>query len=233
MFTNLLSLMQNRIDALYIQDDMKRLISVNEPDTNQITPRLAIMRSEERVLWRIRHDESDDIVEILNSLIKSEPPTSDFKKPLKYQAEYSQILGQNTPINTIHSGPAYVFPELSPSEKTILIGEDNTNLVAQHFPYTLEIIGFRSPVIVGVVDDSAVSACFSARKTNTVAEAGVFTIEAYRKKGYAYTVVRDWAIAIRERGLQPIYSTSYDNLASQSVANKLGAIQFATDFSFT
>ncbi len=232
MSGNLAILMENRMFALYVHNEANRLVSVNEPDTNQPTPRFVIMRSAEHILWRVKHDESDDTIAKLEKLIKSEPPTSDFTIPLKYEAEYLGILEQNKPIKSIRSGPAYTLPELPPTENTVQITAHNAPLVKKHFPYTVEILDFRSPVITMIEDEIAVAVCFSARKTQTVAEAGVFTVEGYRKKGYAYKVVRDWAIAIRKMGIEPIYSTSYDNIASQSIANKLGAIQFATDFSF-
>jgi hypothetical protein len=43
-------------------------------------------------------------------------------------------------------------------------------------------------------------------------------------------VVAAWAEAVRRSGALPLYSTSSDNLASQSVATKLGATPFGVDF---
>ena len=68
---------------------------------------------------------------------------------------------------------------------------------------------------------------FSARLSERVAEAGVNTLEAYRGRGYAPTVVAAWAHAIRATGRIPLYSTSWDNHASRTVARKLGLVQMA------
>ena len=229
---NLKRLLKQRLEALYIHDTNNRLLTVNEPDTNQETPYFVIMRSEENLLWRVRHDVSDDVVASLGKILQSEPATNDFASPLKYQNDYLDILGQHAPIERVQSGPAYILPESQTTQKTVLIAEDNTEVLAEHFPYTLEIFDFRSPITAMVIDDTAVAVCFCARKTEHVAEAGVFTLEGYRKLGFAKLVVNDWAVAVRQEGLVPIYSTSYDNIASQSVANTLGARQFATDFGF-
>ena len=82
-----------------------------------------------------------------------------------------------------------------------------------------------------VEDGAAVSLGFSARLTTRVAEAGVNTVEAYRGRGYAPTVVTAWAHAIRATGRIPLYSTSWDNRASRAVARKLGLVQYAADLS--
>ena len=73
--------------------------------------------------------------------------------------------------------------------------------------------------------------CYSARLTGRAAEAGVETLETHRGRGYAPAVVAAWAHAVRETGRIPFYSTSWDNLASQAVARKLGLVQYATDLS--
>ncbi|HZS91689.1 MAG TPA: GNAT family N-acetyltransferase, partial [Chloroflexota bacterium] len=44
-------------------------------------------------------------------------------------------------------------------------------------------------------------------------------------------VVAGWARAIRASGRIPLYSTSWDNHASQAVARKLGLVQYGTDLS--
>ena len=232
MDANMRHLLNNRLDALYSHDANNRLLAVNEPDTNQETPCLVIMRGEANLLWRVRHDVPDDIVASLGEVLQSEPATNNFASPLKYHSDYSDILEQYAPLKRLHSGPAYILSETSSTKAAVRITSHNAHLAEEHFPYTLEILDFRSPVIAVIDGDSAISVCFSARKTDTVAEAGVFTIEDYRKKGYALRVVQDWSIAIRDLGIIPIYSTSADNIASQSVAKKLGAIQFATDFGF-
>ena len=87
------------------------------------------------------------------------------------------------------------------------------------------------PMLALVEDGAAVSLCFSARLTERVAEAGVNTLEGYRGRGYAPTVVTAWAQAIRATGRVPLYSTSWDNAASRAVARKLGLIQYGADLS--
>ncbi len=85
-----------------------------------------------------------------------------------------------------------------------------------------------------VIEDSvAVSLCFSARLTARAAEAGVETVGVYRGRGYAATVVTAWACAVHATGRIPLYSTSWENLASQAVARKLRLIQYGVDLSLS
>jgi RimJ/RimL family protein N-acetyltransferase len=85
-----------------------------------------------------------------------------------------------------------------------------------------------------MVDDGvAVTACSSVRLTPQAAEAGLYTQESYRGRGYSVDAVRLWAEAVRATGRIPLYSTSWENTASQAVAQKLGAVQYGADFSIT
>jgi RimJ/RimL family protein N-acetyltransferase len=82
-----------------------------------------------------------------------------------------------------------------------------------------------------IVGGGAVSLCYSCRLTDRAAEAGLETLEEHRGRGYAPAVTSAWARAVRDSGRIPFYSTSWDNLASQAVARKLGLAQFAVRFS--
>lgn len=108
-----------------------------------------------------------------------------------------------------------------------LITPENAELLTESFPYTKSILDERAPVVAVVSDGQAVSACYSARKTRDAAEAGVATLGGYRGRGYAAASVGVWARAVFESGLTPLYSTSWDNQASRSVAAKLGLDAYA------
>jgi len=51
-----------------------------------------------------------------------------------------------------------------------------------------------------------------------------------RGRGYATAAVAVWATAVRRRGLLPLYSTSWENVASQRVAAKVGAVSYGEDW---
>jgi predicted GNAT family acetyltransferase len=84
-----------------------------------------------------------------------------------------------------------------------------------------------------VKDGQAVSVCFSARLTAEAAEAGLHTAPSARGRGYATAVTAGWALAIRKRGAIPLYSTAWDNLASQAVARRLGLTLYGADWHLT
>ena len=129
-----------------------------------------------------------------------------------------------------------MFPLSLPASTAVALGPADIALVRDlgwtddEFPRDFAV---RAPFFAIVDRDRAVSLCFTARLTARAAEAGVTTHPDHRGRGHAATVVAAWARAIRASGRIPLYSTSWTNAASQSVARKLGLIHYASDFSVT
>jgi len=64
-------------------------------------------------------------------------------------------------------------------------------------------------------------------------EAGVETLPEFRGNGFAKEVTAGWARAVDALGAIPMYSTSWQNTASQAVAKKLGLICYGAEFHIT
>jgi hypothetical protein len=80
---------------------------------------------------------------------------------------------------------------------------------------------------------SLVSACWTSRfLPGIAAEAGVETRGLERGQGHAARVVSAWASAMRQAGVEPLYSTEWSNAASRAVARKLGLVPNGEDLHF-
>lgn len=104
------------------------------------------------------------------------------------------------------------------------------DLLREHFAWAIDEWADIQPVIVALEDGVAVSICHSPASSERAAEAGVFTAESARGRGHAVAVVSRWARALQESGRRPLYSTTWDNAASRSVAAKLGLEIYGEDF---
>ena len=89
------------------------------------------------------------------------------------------------------------------------------------------------PYLAVIEDSQAVSICRSVRLSSRAHEAGVDTLEDYRRRGHATSAVVAWALAVRALNLIPLYSTSWDNVASQGVVQRLGLVQYGVDYHVT
>jgi hypothetical protein len=190
-------------------------------------------------IWRFRFDLPNHLMHVLDQECRAEPVAlslTDLMDLPQNAAAIRAALHASAPLIYEERGPAYWIPDnVSTPAEVVLISEANAHLLAANFPWKLPSrSGFKiGPLAATVVQDSAVSICYCARITSRAAEAGVETVEAMCGHGYASAAVAGWAHAVRQRGLVPLYSTSWDNLASQGVARKLGMVQYADDWSVT
>jgi RimJ/RimL family protein N-acetyltransferase len=231
-----LELARMQAAALFVYEASNRMLRVNEPDPEDPAPRLFMVRTLSGNVCRTRYDLPVDLTAELERLAADEPSIRDreqLRQPPHHMAEYMALLEQHAPVTSMDSGPAYYLPEPQPPTSTVTITPANVDLLEANFPYTRSRYVKLSPVVVRVADGAAVAVCSSVRITPQAAEAGVYTVEAYRGRGYALDIVRGWAASVRATGRLPLYSTSWENTASQAVAEKLGAVLYGVDFSIT
>ncbi len=229
-----LELLELQVDALWTHDAHGRMRRSNEPDGDP-APRFFFGRTREGNRWRLRYDVPADIVSQLEQLAASEPITEDLRaQPVNIEA-FCDVLRLHGAVQDISSGPAYQFPaDIAWPAHAVEITEANAELLSglipdedsMHVPRSLTV---RKPWIVVLEGGIGVASCFSARLTARVAEAGLWTHEAFQSRGYGSAATAAWACAVRDMGRIPLYSTDWNNLASQGVARKLGLRMYASD----
>lgn len=229
-----LELLELQIDALWTHDADGRICRVNEPEGDP-APRFFLGRTKQGNLWRFRDDVPAEAVHKLEQLAAAEPVTDDLRaQPVNFSA-FCDVLRPYGEVRDIYAGPAYQFPaSISWPANVVAISEANTELLNALVGEDDDVgrsLPVRKPWMVVLEQGTGVASCFSARMTARAAEAGVWTLEAFRGRGYAANVAAAWACAVRDMGRVPLYSTDWENLASQGVARKLGLQMYAADLS--
>ncbi len=197
-------------------------------------PRFFMGRTHRGHVWLFRHDIPADLAHDLDVVCRSEPPAERLIAPPGIATAIRAALQARSPISREYRGPAFLIPEyqgVPPQAESITMA--NGHLLEAGFPWMLPHLTTEvdiGPVTAAIVNGSAVSICYCARLSPLAAEAGVETLDAMRGKGHATAAVAAWATALRRRGLLPLYSTSWENLASQRVAEKVGAVCYGEDW---
>lgn len=226
-------LMRIQIATLFTLDDAERLVRVNDL-TRPPAPRFFLGRTGRGNEWRVRHDVSEDVVGALQALCASEPTGDEFLAPPYGATPYEALLAREAPVQRVWTGPTYRFPERIPDGSgTVVITSANSELLEPLFPAWLEDVAAGVPCVAVVQGERAVSICCSVRVTPVAHEAGVETHALFRGGGCAALAVAEWAKGIRARGIIPLYSTSWQNKASQAVARKLGLVRFGSHLHIT
>jgi hypothetical protein len=230
-----LQLLELQVEALFTHDPAGRIAAINEPGGSP-APRVFLGRTRVGNLWRVRHDLPAATARRLGSLAAAEPVSDDLRAEPRNMAAFLEALRADQGARSVWSGPAYHFPNSLPAPTAHVTRVTPADVHLLHrMDWDLEALaaefGSWGPMAAVVEGDAAVSLCFSARLTERAAEAGVQTLEGYRGRGYAPAVVAVWTQAIRATGRIPLYSTSWDNRASQAVARKLGLMQYGADLS--
>jgi len=225
--------MQFAANVLFTHKAHGRIVRVNEPD-GDVAPRFYLGRTKDGNIWRVRHDLPEAVVAPLEALAGSEPILHDLRQPPVQLEALKQALAAHALVQDTSSGPKYCFPDeiaTPPGIEAVRMTPANADVLRPHFGWLIHGLEGMPPIFAVVQDGQAVSVCFSSRIPAQADQAGVETIAAYRGRGYAPAVVAAWAQAIRGLGRIPLYSTSWSNLASQSVARKLGLRMFGAELS--
>ena len=230
-----------QVSTLFVCDPDGRLRYIREPGYEEAeldpAPRFWMGRTPEGNLWRFRHDLPAGLGRDLEQLCRSEPLAANLAEPPLITTTIRSILQAHAPIMHEERGPAYWIPDNVhvPGIPVVLVSEANAHLLEANFPWKrTSPSGVKTGLLTAVVvGGRAVSICYCARLTAVAAEAGVETVEAACGHGYASAAVAGWASAVRQRGLLPLYSTSWANVASQGVARKLGMVCYGEDWSIT
>lgn len=224
-------LMQFHIQALYRHDDTSRMTAINEW-RGGTAPRFFLGRTQAGNVWRFRHDVPRDICEALARVCQTEPPATT-QQPA-HVAAYQCILAKQAPIQTQWSGSAYWFPhEAVPTGQAVPISAERAHLLAGGLSDWIPDIPHQQPFVAVLVEGQAVAVCASVRITAQAHEAGVETLAAYRRQGYATAAVSAWAHLVQKQGALALYSTSFNNAASQKTAARLGLSLYGVGFHIT
>ena len=214
------------LETSYVLNDSGRILETREPNPSP-GPRFVQFRSRTDCAWALRYDVPENIAATVAQLAQNEPPTKDLRILPVHAEEYLSLLG-----GRIDWGPTFLFPTETgiPFESVTPI--DDLSLLQRNFSgWTDEEIPRQRPIMAVLQEGHAVSVCFCARRSQIAAEAGLETAPEFRGRGFGPRVTAAWADAIRSLELIPLYSTSWDNLASLSVARKLGLVEEASEWS--
>jgi RimJ/RimL family protein N-acetyltransferase len=215
------------VDALFTHEQ-GRMVRVNEP-RGKPAPRFFLGRTTDGTICRFRHDVAPEVVRQLEALARAEDSDEAFTRPPYGAPPYEALLA---PAEHTEAGPAYRFPDrLDARSGIVMVTEANADILAAHLPAWLGDPPTAQPFAAVVVDGHAVAVCASVRITNAAHEAGVDTAPAFRRQGHGAKAVAAWARAVRDMDRQPLYSTSWNNTASQALAASLGLIRFGHDLS--
>ncbi len=227
--------MQLQAGALFTHTAAGRIRHVAEPGypASELlpAPRFFLGRTPAGNIWRLRDDIPDDLAAKLEHLCRTEPPLMPGQTEATIAPQVRCLL---LPVSE-HRGPTYLLPAQpeNPASTAILLTAENKHLLEAHFPTMLERPwqGRAGPVAASLEGGQVVAVCTCSRYTAHAAEAGLETAEAFRGRGHAVAAASLWARAVQASGRLALYSTSWDNLASQRVAARLRATQYGEDWS--
>ena len=239
-----LALMQLHTAALHTLDSRHRLLRGRDPfrTGGEPAPRFFMGRTLEGNVWHLRHDLPDALARRLAGLASGEPvcpePEQLEAPPAAAPVIRRLLAGQGGPAED-HGGPAFYAPQTwtvpAAAVETALVQEGDESLLDGDLA-ALELRPFLpliQPCVVALQRGRAVAACFSSRTTDQAMEAGLETLPPWRRRGYGLAAAARWVAEVRRSGRQPLYSTSWGNLASRGLARRLGLALYAGTWSVT
>ena len=217
------SLLEIQLDLLLARDAHGRLVATRDP-VPRPAPRLFLSRSREGCLWTTRRDVDPATRDELHRLCACEPSLAD-PSPLRSPGCRARVCELLAPVATEHRGPCYVLPDRLPvDERAREIAGGESSDWPEAFPWLSDEFESIAPVAIAFEAGQPAAICHSPRGlTSVAAEAGVETLEPFRGRGLATAAVVCWARAVQRTRRLALYSTSWENAASQAVARRLSA----------
>ena len=228
-------LMKIQVEVLFTQDENGHLQRINEPSgATEPAPRFFFGHTNEGSICRFRQDLPDNVIAQLKEVAAAEPMPVNSQKIPRNRRQFEDILQSHAPIERVWIGPAYRFPQhITPPTNVVRLSREHAGLLKGDFAEMVSELNSSQPYLAVIEDSQVVSICQSVRLSSHAHEAGVDTLVGYRRRGYATSVVAAWALAVRALNRIPLYSTSWDNVASQGVARRLGLVQYGVDYHVT
>lgn len=220
------------------------MLGENDP-TRQSGARSWLQRSHDQVTWRLRASLPNDVKGEIAALAAAEPPFRDDATPPAHWARYRAILERAGPVEVERHGPVYLVEHNLPvpAGYSFLASEDAAPLIETWWkngmPKPLFDIGFTdpdelwAPWRVLLIDGEPAAVGQTARMSPFGVECGVITVPDHRLKGLGAAVVSAWSHAPALAGLPLYYSTSHDNVGSQGIARRLGAMRVGDEWSLS
>jgi hypothetical protein len=223
------ALMGLHADALFTYDEHGRMLWTNESDRRP-PPRVFLGRTAMDCIARFRAALSATSVRRLEEIIDRWPPDGDLAILPLLRVAIQESITIDAPGAGESGGPVYHFPaSIARPAETVEITDTNIEFVRDTYPWLYDDLSAWRPCFAVLVDGAARSVCFTSRVNPAAMEAGVETLTAYRRHGYAAMAAAAWGAAIQSMGRVPLYSTQWTNLASQAVARRAGLIMFGSD----
>ena len=227
------SLIDMHVDVLFTRRASGALVATRDPSPRP-APRAFLGRSVEGNVWAVREDLDPETRQALARLLAAEPVPAAIRpgQGPECRARSRALLH---PIRTEHRGPAFVLGQELPTDARAREVTIRDALECREaFPWLAVELDAVSPVAIAFEGGEPAAICHSPRgMTAAAAEAGVETLERFRGRGLATAAVACWARAILRRGRIPLYSTSWENEASQRVARRLAARLYGEDWHVT
>ncbi|MBC9909972.1 GNAT family N-acetyltransferase [Chitinophaga varians] len=224
------TLMQLHADVLFTYDAQGRMQQANEPWPDRGPAPLFFLGLPVTgtPVCRYRHDVSNTLVQALEALAATEPPTGMPAHPPQQVAQYQHLLQSGK----CEAGPSFLVPEtFTVAAPGIHLTPEHTALLGPDFAWLGPDLDYVQPCAAVVIEGQVVSVCRSVRITAAAHEAGIETLAPFRGKGYAAAALAGWAAMVRKSGVLPLYSTSWNNHASRSVARKAGLLCYGSTLS--
>ena len=219
----------------FVLSESGRIVRYNSPD-RAAPPRLYLAGCMSGNVLRIRHDVAPEIATAIESLAADEPPFCHADSAPLHLKDYMRLLGAGAPVEHHELGLIWTAPEgLNFDHPAKLVASDTPEgaalldrLTEQGMPESLTAAGFVdagefwAPWCLALHGDDIASIAISARLGPRAAEVGVYTLAAYRGRGFAAAATAGWASHAALRGRTLFYGTSRANVSSQRVTQRLG-----------